>query len=204
MQTKLQELTEKIYNEGVQKARDEAETILNEARQKATAIEKEAEKNAETIVKEARQKSDTLKSHVESEIKMALNQAISALKQELGGLITLKAIQPSVKEVFGDKEYVKKLVEMVVKGWTQKGEFDLQVVLPEQDRKQMESYFMNQLASEMNKGLEINFSDGLKSGFKVGPADGSYVISFTDQDFMNFFKAYLRPKTSELLFEANK
>jgi V/A-type H+-transporting ATPase subunit E len=41
----------------------------------------------------------------------------------------------------------------------------------------------------------------MKSGFKVGPADGSYVISFTDEDFNNFFKAYLRPKSTELLFE---
>ena len=204
MQTKLQELTEKIYNEGVQKAREEAEAILNDARQKATAIEKEAEKNAEAIIQEARQKSETLKSHVESELKMTLNQSVSALKQELAGLITMKAIQPSVKEAFGDKAYVQKLVETVVKGWTQKESLDLRVVLPEQDRAQMESYFKNQLAVEMNKGFEIAFSDGLKSGFKVGPADGSYVISFSDQDFMNFFKAYLRPKSSELLFEENK
>ena len=204
MQTKLQELTEKIYNEGVQKAREEAEAILNDARQKATAIEKEAEKNAEAIIQEARQKSETLKSHVESELKMTLNQSVSALKQELAGLITMKAIQPSVKEAFGDKAYVQKLVETVVKGWTQKESLDLRVVLPEQDRAQMESYFKNQLAVEMNKGFEIAFSDGLKSGFKVGPADGSYVISFSDQDFMIFFKAYLRPKSSELLFEENK
>lgn len=204
MQTKLQELTEKIYNEGVQKAREEAEAILNDARAKATAIEKEAEKNAEAIIQEARQKSETLKSHVESELKMTLNQSVSALKQELTGLITMKAIQPSVKEAFGDKAYVQKLVETVVKGWTQKESFDLRVVLPEQDRARMESYFKNQLATEMNQGFEIAFSDGLKTGFKVGPADGSYVISFTDQDFMNFFKSYLRPKSSELLFEENK
>lgn len=204
MQTRLQELTEKIYNEGVQKARDEAEAILNDARKNAADIKKEAEKEAEAIVKEAHQKSEMLKSHVESELKMTLNQAVSALKQELGALVTLKAIQPSVKEVFGDKEYIKKLIEQVVKGWTQKGNFDLHVVLPEQDQKLMESYFKNQLAVEMNKGLEITFSDGLKSGFKVGPADGSYIISFTDQDFMNFFKGYLRPKTSELLFSETK
>lgn len=204
MQTKLQELTEKIYNEGVQKAREEAEAILEEARKKAADIEKAAEKNAEAIVNEARQKSDTLKSHVESELKMTLSQSISALKQELTGLITLKAIQPSVKESFGDVDFVKRLIEMVVKGWTEKGNFNLQVILPEQDRKQMESFFKNQLATEMNKGLELIFSDGLKTGFKVGPSNDSYLISFTDQDFMNFFKAYLRPKSNELLFEEPK
>lgn len=204
MQTKLQELTDKIYNEGVQKAREEAEKILIEARQKAADIENDATKNAEAIVKEANQKAETLKNHVESELKMSLSQAVLALKQELTGLISLKAIQPSVKEMFSDKAYLQKLVELVVKGWTQKESFELQVVLPEQDRSEMETYFKNQLATELNKGLEIVFSDGVKSGFKIGPSNGSYIISFTDQDFMNFFKAYLRPKTSELLFDVNK
>ena len=143
MQTKLQELTDKIYNEGVQKAREEAEKILIEARQKAADIENDATKNAEAIVKEANQKAETLKNHVESELKMSLSQAVLALKQELTGLISLKAIQPSIKEMFSDKAYLQKLVELVVKGWTQKESFELQVVLPEQDRSEMETYFKN-------------------------------------------------------------
>jgi len=44
----------------------------------------------------------------------------------------------------------------------------------------------------------------MKSGFKIGPADESYLISFTDEDFTNFLKGYLRPKTSQLLFEEEK
>ncbi len=204
MQTKLQELTEKIYNEGVQKAKDEAELIINEAKEKSAAIEKEAEKTAEGIIADARQKAETIKTHADAEIKMALNQAVSALKQDITGLITLKALQPPLKEVFGDNQYIKTLIEIIVKGWTQQGNFDLQVILPGQDMAKMEEYFKNQLAVEMNKGLELSFSDNLKSGFKIGPADGSYVISFSDQDFMNFFKAYLRPKTNELLFGETK
>ncbi len=204
MQTKLQELTEKIYNEGVQKAKDEAELIINGAKEKSAAIEKEAEKTAEGIIADARQKAETIKTHADAEIKMALNQAVSALKQDITGLITLKALQPPLKEVFGDNQYIKTLIEIIVKGWTQQGNFDLQVILPGQDKAKMEEFFKNQLAVEMNKGLELSFSDNLKSGFKIGPADGSYVISFSDQDFMNFFKAYLRPKTNELLFGETK
>jgi V/A-type H+-transporting ATPase subunit E len=56
----------------------------------------------------------------------------------------------------------------------------------------------------MNKGLEFSFSPDVRTGFKIGPADGSYLISFTDDDFLNFLKAYLRPKTSHLLFGEEK
>lgn len=204
MQTKIQELTDKIYNEGLEKARQEAESILREANEKAASIEKDAEKRAAAIVEEAEKKAETLKKHVDSELKMSINQAVAALKQELASLVTMKAVQPAVKELFANVDFLKSVVEKVVTGWGEKESLDLRVVLAAKDQKELEAHFKNQLADELNKGLELVFADGLKSGFKVGPADGSYLISFTDQDFINFFKAYLRPKTSELLFEEQK
>jgi V/A-type H+-transporting ATPase subunit E len=204
MTSKIQQLTETIYNEGVQKAKEEAEAILKEAREKAAGIEKDALKKAEKKVTEAEEKALELKKQVDSEIKMTLNQAVSAMKQEITSLITMKVIQPSVKELFTDKDYLQKLISAVVKGWMEKESFDVKVILPEQERNQLESFFKNNLADEMNKGLKVSFAQNLKSGFKIGPADGSYVISFTDEDFTNFLKAYLRPKTSQLLFEEEK
>lgn len=204
MNSKIQQLTETIYNEGVQKANEEAEVILKAAREKAAGIEKDAQKKAEKLVVEAEEKAQELKKQVDSEIKMTLNQAVSAMKQEITSLITMKVIQPSVKELFSDKDYLQKLISSVVKGWIEKESFDVKVILPEQERNQLEGFFKNNLADEMNKGLEVSFAQNMKSGFKIGPADGSYLISFTDEDFTNFLKTYLRPKTSQLLFEEGK
>jgi V/A-type H+/Na+-transporting ATPase subunit E len=204
MNSKIQQLTETIYNEGVQKAKEEAEAILKEAREKAAGIEKDAQKEAEKKVADAEGKAQELKKQVDSEIKMTLNQAVSAIKQEITSLITMKVIQPSVKELFSDNDYLKKLISSVVKGWMEKESFDVKVILPEQERNQLEGFFKNNLADEMNKGLEVSFAQNMKSGFKIGPSDGSYLISFTDEDFTNFLKAYLRPKTSQLLFEEEK
>jgi V/A-type H+/Na+-transporting ATPase subunit E len=200
MNSKIQQLTETIYNEGVQKARDEAESILKEAKEKAAAIEKNALKEAEKKVAEAEEKAQELKKQVDSEIKMTLNQAVSAIRQEITSLVAMKVIQPAVKDLFSDKEYLQKLIFTVVKGWIEKESFDVKVILPEQDRNQLDVFFKNNLAEELNKGLEITFAQNIKSGFKIGPSNGSYLISFTDEDFINFIKAYLRPKTSQLLF----
>ena len=200
MDSKIQQLTEAIYNEGVQKARQEAEAILKEANEKAAMIEQDARKAADKLLNEARAKSDELKRHVDSEIKMTVNQAVSSVKQEITSLVTMNVIQPPVKEIFSDPAYIQKLVLEVVKGWLSKESFDLNVILPEGGRAQMEAFFRNNLAAELNKGLQVSFSQNVKSGFRIGPADGSYLISFTDEDFVNFLKAYLRPKTSQLLF----
>jgi V/A-type H+-transporting ATPase subunit E len=204
MTSKIQQLTETIYNEGVQKAKEEAEAILKEAKEKAAGIEKEAQKKAEKKIVEAEEKAQELKKQVDSEIKMTLNQAVSAMKQEITSLIAMKVIQPPVKELFSDKDYLQNLISTVVKGWMEKESFDVKVILPEQDRNKLEDFYKKNLADELNKGLEVSFAQNMKSGFKIGPADGSYVISFTDEDFTNFLKAYLRPKTSQLLFEEEK
>ncbi|PRY91404.1 V-type ATP synthase subunit E [Marinilabilia salmonicolor] len=201
MTKKLQDLTEKIYNEGVQKANEEAEAILKEAREKASAIEKEAKKKAGQTIEDAEKKAEEIKKHVESEMKMALEQSMAALKQDIAGLVTMEAVEPSTKELFSDKKYLGNLIEKTIDGWIKKESMDLEVILPESQRKEMEDHFKKQLANHLNKGLQLSFSKNMKSGFKVGPADGSYVISFTDEDFNNFFKAYLRPKSTELLFE---
>jgi len=204
MDSKIQQLTETIYNEGVEKAREEADAILKEANEKAEQIEKDAQKKADKIVEDANGKSEELKKQVDSEIKMTLNQAVSAMKQEITSLITMQVIQPSVKELFSNSDYLKNLISDVVKGWMEKEDFDLNVILPESEREDLEKFFKNNLADELNKGLEVSFTKNLKSGFKIGPSDGSYVISFTDEDFTNFLKSYLRPKTSQLLFEEEK
>ena len=56
----------------------------------------------------------------------------------------------------------------------------------------------------MESGLEIDFSEKIKGGFKIGPKDGGYLVSFSDADFDQFFKQYMRPRLISLLFEEQK
>ena len=201
MQTKLQELTEKIYNEGVDKAQKEADAIIKAAEKKAQDIESDAVEKAKMIVAEAEKKAEDLKRHVDSELKMSVNQSVSALKQNIANTVSMSAIEPPIRELFSDKDFLKSIIEKVVSGIMGKESTDLKVILPANDQKNLESFFKNQLAAEFNKGLDLSFSEGVKPGFKVGPADGAYQVSFTDDDFINFFKSYLRPKSSAILFE---
>ena len=53
---KIQELTEKIYREGVEKGQQEAERIIAEARQEAEKIVAEAKEQAQAIEQVAKKK----------------------------------------------------------------------------------------------------------------------------------------------------
>ena len=117
-------------------------------------------------------------------------------------MIVGKVIDQPVKKAFDDVKFVKDVIETVVKNWNpQKNEtIDLSVLLPADLEKEFSKFFTEKSGKELNANLELSFSDSFKGGFKIGPADGSYKISFSDNDFENFFKTYLRPKTIEMLY----
>ena len=60
MENKLQELTNKLYEEGLAKGRSDAERLVADAQAKADAIVREAEEKAAAVVEEARRKAEEL------------------------------------------------------------------------------------------------------------------------------------------------
>jgi len=203
MENKLQELTQKLYNEGVEKAKQEAEKILSEAKSEADKVKQAAEADAKKIIADAENKSSELKKSVEAELALALKQSLRAVKQQVVEMIVTKVMDEPTKKAFDDEKFIKEIIETVVKNWNpNKGDaIDLSELLPADKEKELDKFFNEKLAKELNTGLEISFSESLKGGFKIGPADGSYKISFSEEDFENFFKSYLRPKTIDILFQ---
>ena len=51
-------------------------------------------------------------------------------------------------------------------------------------------------------GVEVGWSKQVKTGFKVGPKEGGYYISFSDADLEALLSEYLREKVSRMLFKA--
>lgn len=198
----MQELTEKIYSEGVEKANQEAEEIKKNAKKEADEMIKNAKKESARIIEKAEQESAEMKKNVESEIELSSKQVISAIKQKIASLITAKAVEEPVEKAFSDEEFIKKIIETLVNNWEpgKDASIDLSVILPEKQEKEMKEYFEKKQKKLLNAGLELKFDDTIDAGLKIGPKDGSYQISFTDKDFENLFKAYLRPRTIELLY----
>jgi V/A-type H+/Na+-transporting ATPase subunit E len=201
MADKLQELTERIYQEGVSKAKQEADRILAETNAKAAETLKKAEDDAKRIRQEAQAAAEETRKNVNSELQLAANQAISALKQQISDLIIAKVIEPVADKIWEDSGFLKKMVETAIQNWKQGNEMgEVAVTFPKSLEKEMDEYFQKSSTAIIGKGLKFNYSENLQSGFSIGPADGSYKISFTDEDFSNFFKHYLRPRALKILY----
>ncbi len=203
MNDKLQELTQKIYNEGLEKGKKEADEIVKKAGKDAEKIVEDAKKEADQIKADAQKEADELKKNVNSELAISARQSITAIKQQITELISKEAVDEALKDVFDDKAFIRDVITKMIKNWPEieKSDKDVILYLPESDRKKLEEDLQAKAAKKIKGGLDIEFEEGIKSGFKIGPKDGSYKISFTEKDFERFFRQYLRPRTQKLFAE---
>ncbi len=203
MQTKLQELTEKIYQEGVIKAKEEADKILADAEKEAGTIVSTAKKKADLLLEDAQKKADELHKNSMNELQLSARQLFSDARQKVINLIESKVIKPNVKSSVDDLEFTRDVIKTLVANWNPKGDdtVNISVLLPAEKQKKVEEFFKGKVADQLGKEVDISFSEKFKGGFKIGPKEGGYLISFTDDDFDNLFRSYLRPRLVELLFK---
>ena len=108
MDTKIQELTDKIYKEGVEKGNEEAGRIIADANAQKQAILTEAEAEAKRIVAQAEKQAAELKKNTEAELKLFATQSVEALKSEVVNLITGKITSSNVKAIVSDTALCRK------------------------------------------------------------------------------------------------
>ena len=194
MDNKIQELTEKIFNEGVAKGRVEAERLIAEANAKAENIIKAAETEAEAIIAKANKSAEELNANTRSELKLYASQAIGALKSETATIVTDTIVKESVKAAFKE-DLLKEVILKIAEGWNS----NEQLVITTSDAENLKAFFAAKAKALLDKGIEIKQVNGVK-GFSISPADGSYKVNFGADEFETFLKSFLRPQIVELLF----
>lgn len=196
MENKIQELTDKIYREGVEKGNTEAQKLIANAQDEAKKIVEDARKEAEAIVVASRKSADELAENTKSELKLFAGQAVNALKSEIATLVTDKIVNADVKAFAADKDYLNAFIVALASKWS----VNEPIVISTADADGLKKYFASQAKALLDKGVKIEQVNGNKTLFTVSPADGSYKVNFGEEEFMNYFKEFLRPQLVEMLF----
>ena len=204
MQNKLQELTDRLYEEGLSKGRKEADELLEKARKEAREIVAKAREEADAIREEAGKEAAETRTMVEGDLKMAATQTIAALKQQVENMVVAEAVAKPVGAALSDEHFVNDLIAMVVRSFNAANPdgVALEVILPAAAQKELETAGRNEALKVLSKGIEIKNIKGLANGFRIGPKDGGYRLSFTADDFTALVGEYLRPATKKILFGA--
>ena len=201
MQNKLQELTDKLYNEGLAKGKQEAEQLKANAKNEAAQIIAQAKEEAQQILAKAQSEAAELKAKSENDVKMASQQAFTAIKKQIEEVITAKSLAP-VKEAVSQTEFLKEIIKAIVAAFNPENtdSVALELILPLDKKAELDSFAQETLNKVCSAGVDVQFSKGVQGGFKIAPKGEGYMLSFTDKDFENIIAEYLRPKTKSLLF----
>ncbi len=200
--TKLQQLTDKLYQEGLEKGRAEAESLVAEAEARAAKIVSEAEARAAKIAADAERKAEDVEKNAMTEIALAGKQAVAKIKSEIETLIVAKVTAEGIKSANLDPAFIKDMLLAVAANWNNGAKADLKALLPEAKKAELGAAFDLAAKALLAEGIEVGFSNDVKSGFKVGEKNGGYYISFSDESFEALLGGYLREKAAELLFKS--
>ncbi|MCJ7446735.1 MAG: hypothetical protein MUO72_03490 [Bacteroidales bacterium] len=205
MQNKLQELTDKIYLEGITRGKKEAETIISEARSEAERIRKEAEKEAEAIIVKAGKEAEELRKKTLSELRISFRNALNSLKQDIERIITTKIVDDPVSEVFSDNSFVARLIETTTeKFFTGDDKAGADIYIPEEMVDEIKRYINKKTAKALSSGIVLHPAKSMEKGFEIIPHGKEYKIRVTETDFTNYIKEFVRSRLVDLLFEHDK
>lgn len=196
MDTKIQELTEKIYQEGIEKGNKKATQIIEDANKKKDSLIAEAEAEAKRIIANAEKQAKEIRKNADSEVKIAAGLVIDSLKKEIVDLVTGKITDSNVKPLVTDQVFMQKTILEMARSWAKNEAFIIQTNAADELR----SYFEGNAKDLLNRGVRIEKINGRDTSFTIQPVDGSYKVNFGEEEFTLFFKELLRPVLLEKLF----
>lgn len=202
IQSKLQELTEKIYREGLEKGQDEANQLLEKAKAEAVRIVSDAKAQAEQLKASAQKEATDMRKNAETEINLSAKQVLGGLKQQITAAIEAQLYKAPAIDALKDSNFMKSVIETAISRWNPNSteRVSLNLLVPADMQQAIGDHFSTKTLDKLNAELNISADRAIKYGFKIGPGDGGYVVSFTENDFEALFKDYMRPKIATLLF----
>lgn len=200
MSNKLQELTDKLYNEGLSKGKEEGELLLANAKKESEELIAKAKEEAAKIVAEAEKKAADVKAKAESDVRTASEQALQATKNDIENLLVNAACADKVAAATKDADFLKKVILAVAEKFNAEESEDISLVLPESLKKELEPWVKSELKKALSKDVKAEFSKKIAGGFNIGPKDGTWYVSLSDETFKELISEYLRPVTRKILF----
>ncbi|MEM9671068.1 MAG: V-type ATP synthase subunit E [Bacteroidota bacterium] len=192
----LDQLADKIYQEGIEKAQRESKAILSAAEAERAKLLAVAQEEAKKIVTDAKREADRIARSNEQEIIRKGKQLISDLKVKIHQVVADKVLVNNTQAALADVSFLQQAILEAIHSWEADS---LELVLPQKLENKLEEAFQNSVR-EHAKNLIISFDDRMSEGFKITERDQAYQISFTENDFIELFTPYLEEQTAQLLF----
>jgi V/A-type H+-transporting ATPase subunit E len=209
----VQQLIDRLQNEGVRKGQAEADAVLVAARAQAMKIVDEARHEADQLVKAAQQESERTRKNGEDAVRLAGRDAILHLTEELRKDFERK-LQKLVGHTLQDTEFLKQLIlEVARKAMPEDAEGRVNVLLPadqvtsEELSQKKEKLPKDSLAkfvvslggAAVRDGLTFAVAESGVPGIRVQIVDDDLQIDLTTDTLTHFLLQHLTPRFQAIM-----
>lgn len=195
MDDKIKQLTDKVYTEGVERARTEGERIIADAQERAASIVREAEARATELRQSAEQSNIRHREQTESELKLYAQRLVESTRASIEDSLTGTIATDAVRALQLDGDLLRQLVLKIVGGFS----VERGVVIETAEAEALQAHLSSAAKGLLEAGLEIKSVAGVPTHYVVRPKDGAYKVEIKPETFVELFKSVLRPTLASLL-----
>lgn len=201
----VQQLIDRLHQEGVDRGRADAESLLAEARKEAAAILDDAQRQAADIRRNAQNDAEQLRTKGEAAVRLAGRDAILSLTEELRAGFE-RTLHRFVDQALCDPAFLRQLLLQIAASATrvdQDSELIIQLLGQDEDQVQLGSSEADEKLNELARSLASqSLRDGLRfevidsdvPGVRVQVVDQQLEIDLTTDTLTHLLLKHLTPR----------
>lgn len=192
----LQYLIDRIQKEAVDKADNEATSLISAAKDKAATIIKAAEVEAQAKLEKADKEALAYAERSERTLEQAARDLIitvgKRIEKMLSDILALQ-VEKNLSE-----DTVKQMLLSLAAGYTS----DVKVCLSEEDAKKLNSFILGEFQQKIAAGVTVESDSDIHYGFRIKMNEGKVSHEFTNEALGEALSAHLRPELAKVVNSA--
>lgn len=201
MAEELQHLLDRIQKEAVETAEKETGQIIAKAKQDAVGILKDAETKAAAYLTKAEQDAKVFVERGAQTLQQAARDLLLSVGQGVEKIIAAVVAQ-SVEQALKPDVLAQMLVKLAEAYAARQGaEGRVEILLAEQDRRELSNYFAAQTNKELLRGIELQVGKDVTGGFQLSLSAVGVRHDFTREAIAAAMADFLRPRLAEIVHQ---
>ncbi|MBZ0167467.1 MAG: hypothetical protein K8I00_11730 [Candidatus Omnitrophica bacterium] len=201
MSSQIQELIDKIKNDGVQQAQDQAQGIEKEAQDKARKIIKDAQQQAESIVLQGKDDVKKMEEAAKKSLQQASRDMLLSLRKQIEQTLQ-KLVAAEVSGALTTERLADILAEVVASTVDMSKDHGVLLEISPQSAQDLKGGILAKLQESVKKGVRVESSDDVSGGFTISYDNGKSSFDFTDESLANYLSTYLNAQVADILKSA--
>lgn len=177
MEIQIQELLERIRNEGVETAQQQAEEIIEKAKAEAEGIVAQAKKDAASMVIDAENRIKSMEVASHASLLQASRDTLLAIKQSVQKFLD-SAAKADISHAF-DEKVAAQIIPEILKLLASNVNENIEILLSPEVAGKIDTALASRLAKELKKGVTFRPYDGIDVGLRIGIEGTSMQYDFS-------------------------